>query len=590
MNQNIQKIKYFSYLRKSSEQEDRQVLSIDSQKSELEPIAIQEKMEIVDWLPESHSAKHPGRPVFDEMFRRIERGEANAIFAWHANRLSRNSVDTGKIIYLLDIGKLVEVRTLSQVFHNTPNDKFLLNLFCSQAKLENDNKGEDVKRGLKHKADMGWLPSGAKPGYMNDPYGEKGSKTLKDDPVRFPIIQEAWRLMLTGTWTPPKILEYINAELGYRTPKKKKIGGKPMSRSQIYEIFKDPFYYGPFEFPVGSGNWKEGLHNKMITEAEFWRVQGLLGRAGRPRPKSLVHDFVGMMGCGECGGTIIADEKNQLICTGCKFKFSYLNRKDCPKCNLGISDMKQPKILKYIFWRCSRKKNPNCSQGSIEEKDLERQILGKIDSLEIPPEFHTFALKWFRKEAAKDADVTNRLVASQQKAYNSTLEKIQGIIDMRAAQEITKEEFAERKATLSQEKLRIEALMAQAGETVDAKLRKAEELFTFIDDAKEKFKNGSPQDRRLVLSRLGSNLTIESKKLNIDMEERLLPIQKLSPIVLEIHRRLEPEKNQLKQSDYEAEYLKNPLMLRIVDNVRTVIQRQNEYVYIPDLRLEALII
>jgi len=583
MNQDNQKIKYFGYLRKSSEQEDRQVLSIDSQGSELKPIAAQERMEIVDWLPESHSAKHPGRPVFDEMFRRIEKGEANAIFAWHANRLSRNSVDTGKIIYLLDIGKLVEVRTLGQVFHNTPNDKFLLNLFCSQAKLENDNKGEDVKRGLRHKADMGWLPSGAKPGYMNDPYGEKGSKTLKDDPVRFPIIKEAWRLMLTGTWNPPQILEHINNELGYRTPKKKKIGGKPMGRSQIYEIFKDSFYYGLFEFPVGSGNWKEGNHTKMISEGEFWRVQTLLGRDGRPRPKSLAHDFVGMMRCGGCGGTILADEKNQLICTGCKFKFSYLNRSDCPKCGVLIAKMKKPTTLRYIFWRCSKKKNPNCTQGSIEEKELERQVLEKIGTLDIPPEFHVFALKWFREQANRDAEATNKLVASQQKAYTATLERIQGIIDMRAAQEITKEEFAERKATLSKEKVRIEALMAQAGQSVDAQLKKAEELFTFIEDAKEKFKDGSPQDRRTVLSRLGSNLVIESKNLNIDMERTLLPIQKLSPIILGIHKRLEPRKTLIKQSDYEAEYLKNPLVLRIVHKVRTAIQQQNGHIYIPDL-------
>lgn len=148
-------------------------------------------------------------------------------------------------------------------------------------------------------------------------------------------------------------------------------------------------------------------------------------------------------------------------------------------------------------------------------------------------------------------------------------EPVKGVIDMRAAGEITREEFAERKAALSQEKARTEAIMADAGQSVDARLKKAEEVFTFIEDAKVKFRDGSPDDRRLVLSRLGSNLTVETKKINIDVEETLLPIQKLSPIIREIHERLEPRKSLLNQSDYEAEYLKNPLVLSELDNIRT---------------------
>jgi DNA invertase Pin-like site-specific DNA recombinase len=203
--ENKTKMVYALYPRRSSEAEDKQVLSIDAQIDELKKLAKSIGLDLasLDIRQESHSAKAPrSRPVWNGIIKDIEKGKLNGIIAWQANRLSRNAVDTGEMIYLMDTGKLAEVVTPSQVFRNTPNDKMMLNFFCMVAKFENDNKGVDVKRGLNKKAGKGYLPSGAKPGYMNDLHAEKGNKKLFADPVRFPIIKEAWRLMLTGLHTP----------------------------------------------------------------------------------------------------------------------------------------------------------------------------------------------------------------------------------------------------------------------------------------------------------------------------------------------------------------------------------------------------
>ena len=127
------------------------------------------------------------------------------------------------MIYLMDTGKIAEVVTPSQVFRNTPNDKMMLNFFCMVAKFENDNKGVDVKRGLNKKARKGWLPNAARNRAMQTILCRKGNKRLHPDSVRFPIVKEAWRLMLTGNYTPPQILEIINGQYGYRTPKRGKV-------------------------------------------------------------------------------------------------------------------------------------------------------------------------------------------------------------------------------------------------------------------------------------------------------------------------------------------------------------------------------
>ena len=542
MDDNNRSIKYYIYTRKSSEAEDKQVLSIDSQINEMKEIADKNALEVTALKKEAYSAKAPGRPVFNEMMKDIEAGKANGLLVWHPNRLSRNSVDTGWLIYLFDIGKLIEVRTPSQIFHNTPNDKFLLNLFCSQAKLENDSKGKDVKRGLKAKAEKGWLPSGAKPGYMNDPYAEKGNKTLKEDPVRFPIVKEMWRLMLTGNYTPPKIVDIANEKLGYTTPKKKKLGGKPMSYSQGYLMFRDPFYYGMFEFPKGSGNWYRGRHTPMITQEEFNKVQEMLGGTEKPRPQKHIFPFTGMIRCGECGCMITAENKTKR--------------------------QKNGVVHYYTYYHCTKRKRRQykCSQGVIQAKDLEVQIIKILDNLEIPQELHEFGMKWMREENRKQSGNVEVLLVNLQKEYKECVAIIDGIIDMRARKEINEEDYKRRMADAQKEKTRLEELLNDTGDQVNKWIETANEAFEFVEHAKEKFKLGTWEKKKEILSALGSNLILKDKILTIDLENCLVPLKSVSLASKAISKRFEPHKIPTNKQKIERFYARNSSMLRGQDS------------------------
>jgi len=144
------------YARKSSESEERQVKSLDAQETEMLLVAERENLEIVEIIRESHSAKTTGqRPEFNRMIKGIQSGKYGTILTWAPDRISRNAGDLGVVIDLMDAGKLECVKTYSQTFYNDPYSKFMFMMLGSQAKLENDQKSLNVKRGNREKLKRG---------------------------------------------------------------------------------------------------------------------------------------------------------------------------------------------------------------------------------------------------------------------------------------------------------------------------------------------------------------------------------------------------------------------------------------------------
>src|SRR5882724_3206169 len=355
-------LRYFIYCRKSTEAEDRQVLSIESQTRELELLAAKLNFPIAEILTESMSAKAPGRPVFNEMMQRLYRGEAVGIICWKLDRLARNSVDGGSIIWAIKQHG-IKVKTLAQSYAREDDNIILMYIEFGMAQKYVDDLSKNVKRGLKTKIENGWYPGVAPAGYLNHTDKLTGQNTLIKDPERFPLIRQMWDLMLTGLHTPPRIREMANHQWGYRTRSTRKMGGKPLCRSGIYHIFTKPFYFGRYEYPEGSGLWDDGKHEPMITEAEYDKVQALLGRKGNPRPKThFDFAFTGLMRCGSCGSMVTAEEKHQVICGNCRFKFAHRSRHSCPKCQTPIAEMVRPVLLQYTYYHCSRSQNPRCPE------------------------------------------------------------------------------------------------------------------------------------------------------------------------------------------------------------------------------------
>jgi len=345
------RVKYCLYARKSTESEERQVLSIDSQIKEMLELAEREGLEIVTMKRESHSAKETGqRPVFNEIVDEINEGKFNGILTWAPDRISRNAGDLGKIVDLMDAGKLHEIRTFGQRFTNSPSEKFLLMILGSQAKLENDNRGVNVRRGLRTRAEMGLWAGLAPLGYLNQYMMDKKCQVIVD-PIRSPIIKQMFEKVAYEKWSGRKLYNWLRFELNFHTR-----GNKPMTLSSVYRTLDNPFYYGVFERPLGSGNWYTGKHTPLITKEIFDQTQAQLTRDKIVR-ETKEFAFTKLFTCGYCGSGISAEEKWKQL------KGGGANR--------------------YIYYSCSRARDRNCKNKYIREEDLITELLKILDKVNI---------------------------------------------------------------------------------------------------------------------------------------------------------------------------------------------------------------
>ncbi len=482
-------LRYFLYVRKSSEPDDRQVLSIESQKREL--LRLYGHLEIVETIEEAKSAKTPGRPLFDAMLERIAKGEAQGIISWHPDRLARNSVDGGRIIYDLDLAKLYDLKFAQYTFENTPEGKWMLGIIFGQSKYFVDKLSKDVQRGQRAKLEMGWRPGVAPMGYRNDMGLGKGARTIQPDPDRFDLVRQMWDLMLTGAYTPPKILRIASEEWGLRTPLRRHSGDRPLSHAGIYRLFVNPFYTGWFKY---NGQLYKGSHTPMITQQEFERVQKLLGRNGRPRPKAKRHfAFTGMMRCGECGCMITAEERRKrYFSTG--------------------------REVLYTYYHCTKKRG-HCAQPHIEVKELERQIEEFLATLQLPDGFLDWALKYVRETGERDAQDREVVLRSVEAAYTGVQKRLDALLELRLRALIDDSQFENKRVELMREREELNERRGDNEHNGDCWFELVERVLKLACGASSRFSEGTPDEQRLILETVGSNLVLKDKKLALEAKE-----------------------------------------------------------------------
>lgn len=457
-------MKYFAYLRKSSEGEARQAQSIDTQKRIITDYAIKNGLNIIEYIIETKSAKSDGnRPQFDQMVHKIIKGEANGLVVAHIDRISRNGVDSGLITKLFDNGLLKEIRTPSKIY-STSEDILMLGIEFVFAGDYSRRLSKRVKEGRESKLLKGEYPSPAPLGYQNKDF------KIAVDKIKSKYIIKAFNLYVSGDHSLKEISTILFNE-GFRTKR-----GQKVYKSVIHRILTNPFYYGVM---IDRNKEYKGIHKPLITKSLFDQVQDVLNAGNKPRKR--IHNFL---------------FRNYLFCEECGCKMTAVIKKE-----------------KYIYYYCTNGKS-NCSQHEkyLKEKSVNSLICGLIRDFTPDKELINLSLDLYSQELKNEQINKVDNFEEIKKQINNLEVKFKRLEDMRLDNEISSERFLIKRKEITNEKECLEQELKNTQNiNIETTLELLEKTKDYVFSLETLFNSGDKQIQSDLLKSLLWNCTIKNE-------------------------------------------------------------------------------
>ena len=512
--------RYFGYLRRSLDLEDKQVQSLSDQRLFINKKSKELGVNIVEIFEESMSAKKPWRFRFNEMIQRIEKWEAKWILCWEVSRLTRNPIDAGTIQFMLQNWTIKSIVTNSREYKEV--DAWLL--FSVETWMSNQfllDLKKNVKRGMDSKTDKWDYAWRVPEWYLN----VKLNKTITTDPNNFLLVRKMWDLMLTWNYSVPRILDIAHEEWGYRRAEDKIRNNETdkISLSWLYKMFSNPFYTWKF---MWLWELRNGNHKAMITFKEYQHVQKLLGKKWRTIcAKTKEFSYTWMIQCWECGWSITATEKIK------KIKSTW-------------------EIKNYIYYHCTKKKIWNsCKQKPIRIEDLEEQINIVLDSIEIIPEFKQWWLDLLKKDYNIQVEQNKKIQASIRKKISENEIRLHRLTDLLLDESIDKKEYNIRKSWLRIGLIELNESLQNIINGTNDSTDLTERLFDIIINIQEKFNTWTLLDKKTLFSCLGENSVLLDWVLAIWTHPWIKPIENKLPNIKRNYDRLELTKKGISFSE-----------------------------------------
>lgn len=474
--------KVVMYCRKSTEDKNKQINSIENQIQELKETAKRLDLEIIKTITDTKSAKDIGREGFNEMIELVRSGKANRILCWKFDRLARNQIDGGFILDSLQRGMIKEIITPLKIY-DSHESSLILNIEIGMATQFVRDLSVNVMRGMKNKVNKGLYPGQAPLGYRNTPEKRQGERSIEVDPLNFPKVARVWELMLTGAYTVAQVGHIARNELKLCSK-----NGTPVLDNSLYRLLKNPFYYGFFEW---SGDLYEGRHKPMISKKEFEIVQSHLSKGSFEKGSNLKFDYKGVFTCACCGCAVVGDKKKKFI-----------------------KKTQSEKI--YELYRCSHKKpNKPCKEPYLNKALIDEQVYDQLEKLSFPSAFFEWGIEELKRNKI-EMEKTQKPALNRLQSELKALIKEKSTIALKYAKEIDSDVSKMLKDELRNTTFKIKDIeeeIERLNRTPKEEKKIILEILNFHQAAKEYFETGNYFKKKETLFRLGSNWNIKEKKV-----------------------------------------------------------------------------
>ncbi len=516
------------YARVSSREQEETGYSLPAQEKLLSDYAARKEYDIVKVFSISESASGAKqRQVFYEMIRYLEKNHIGNLLCEKVDRLTRNMKDAVAVNDWLEaeLGRKVHFVKQNLVIHKEAksDEKFRWDIEIVLAKKYISNLSEEVKKGQKEKVSQGWLPTKPPLGYMT--IGDRGHKIHVIDDVKAPFIKQMFELYSTGNYSVVNLSAMMHKE-GLRNRAGKKVG-----KSRMYDMLRDPFYYGDLRW---KGEVASGKHEGLVSRELFDRVQLLLRRSlNQPTFSKHVAIFKGKMTCGGCGGTVTWETHKGHWYGRCN---GYMRKGMTERCKQRSVFVRQDKVEEALF--------PMLVSVAPKNKRV-LDILG-----EALKESHADEIARYKAKLSELTATNDRTQRRLEALYE---DKLDGKISGETYERIFKR-YTDEKDEAAKELVRLNKgneKYYEAGYAIHELASKAMEIYQSPE--------ATTEDRRLLLSYAFSNISLEGLEVKPVYS---LAFDFLANWVPQLNKSFEPEKSvdtKRRKADFSASH---PVLLR----------------------------
>jgi DNA invertase Pin-like site-specific DNA recombinase len=454
------------YARVSSKDQEREGFSIPAQQKALRQYAHAQRLIIAREFIDVETAKQAGRGGFGEMLAFVKAElSCRTILVEKTDRLYRNIRDWITVDDLdLEVHFVKEGTVVSKASRSS--EKFIHGIKVLMAKNYVDNLGEEVKKGMREKAEQGYWPSVAPVGYVNN----LASRRIEPDPVRAPLVAEVFRLYATGGYSLKGLLAAGHA-IGLTHPR----AGRPLFKSELHRILHNPIYYGDFDW---DGTRYKGAHQPLITRATFDEVQAVFSRRPRARYPKQLHAFMGLLTCARCGCMMTAERKKG----------------------------------KYVYYRCTGARGA-CGNTYIRQEVLAGLLGDVVKRIELPIEVAdqiADSLRNTQTEAEQKRRHALAAFVQRQRAVEAKLDR--GYEDY-VEGKLSDAFWARKSEEWETELGTIEAAMAQLSGPAPQYAVTGAKILELAKQAEFLYKSQNPTEQRRLLETVLSNCTFDRGSL-----------------------------------------------------------------------------